>query len=183
MTAPPTRLYRDALSRRDKLRRLCWQIAQACLFRPTPAPGFHRWRIALLRLFGAQIGQGCKIYPTARVWAPWNLQMGNRVAIAAGVDCYNVSPIRLNDYSTVSQRTFLCTASHDISELSRPLVHSPIRLAKHAWVCAEAFVGPGVTLGEGAVLAARGVATRDIPPWEVHGGTPNRKLFDRVIKS
>jgi putative colanic acid biosynthesis acetyltransferase WcaF len=156
-------------------------MVRLVFFRPTPEPLFRGWRIFLLRCFGARIGFGCRVSSSVRVWQPWSLEMGNYVCMASQVDCYNVSPIKLGDYVTVSQRSFLCTAGHDIRKLSRPLTHQPISIDQHAWICAEAFVGPGVRVGEGAVLAARGVATRDIPAWEVHGGVPASKIADRVI--
>jgi putative colanic acid biosynthesis acetyltransferase WcaF len=135
----------------------------------------------ILRLFGAKIGKGCKIAPSCFVWAPWNLQMGNYACLADGVDCYSVSLISMMDYSTVSQRAFLCGASHDISKIERPLIHRPIVISKHAWICAEAFVGPGVIVGEGAVVGSRGVVMKSVEPWVVIAGNPAVKIKDRKI--
>lgn len=142
-----------------------------------------RWRLALLKLFGAKFGQGCRIAPSVRVWAPWNLSMGDYVCLAEGVDCYSVSPIQISSKATVSQRAFLCSASHDISSLSRPLIHSPISIKEHAWVCAEAFIGPGVNVGEGAVVAARAVVVKDVEPWMVVGGNPSKIIKKRELET
>nr|WP_240198251.1 hypothetical protein [Novosphingobium sp. P6W] len=109
--------------------------------------------------------------------------MGVYACLADGVDCYTQSLVQLGDYSTVSQRSFLCTASHDISQLSRPLISSPIRIGQHAWICAEVFVGPGVEIEEGAVVAARGVVTRNVAAWKIVGGSPAREIGHRVLKS
>lgn len=106
------------------------------------------------------------------VWAPWNLEMEDYVCLADNVDCYSQDKIRLGSYVTISQRTFLCTASHDITSLRRPLIHSPIIIKNHAWVCAEAFVGPNVTVGEGAVVGARAMVTKNVDPWIVVAGNP-----------
>jgi putative colanic acid biosynthesis acetyltransferase WcaF len=97
------------------------------------------------------------------------------------VDCYSVSPIQIGNKVTVSQRAFLCSASHDISSLSRPLIHSPIVIKEHAWVCAEAFVGAGITIAEGAVVGARSVVTRDVEAWAVVAGNPAKFVKTRVI--
>jgi putative colanic acid biosynthesis acetyltransferase WcaF len=160
---------------------LVWLVVYYFLFRWTPSFCLHTWRICLLRLFGATIGHGCKVAPSAFVWAPWNLTMGDFCCLAGHTDIYTVDSITIASNVTVSQRSFLCTASHDICSLRRPLTHKPIAIGEHAWVCAEAFVGPGVTIGEGSVVAARGVVTRDVAPWTVVGGNPAKKIKDRDV--
>ncbi len=169
---------RDGLTVRNKLARLLWSVAYHGCFRWIPPP-FHPLRSVLLRLFGARIGRGCHVYPGARVWAPWNLAMGDGASLAPGVDCYNVARVTLGRNARVSQRAYLCTASHDVDDPAMPLVSAPIVIGDDGWVCAEAFVGPGVRLGEGAVLAARGVALRDQAAWTVVGGNPARVLRTR----
>lgn len=173
--------YVDSLSLASKLRRLVWQVVWMFLFRTTPSWCLDAWRCALLRLFGATIGRGCRIASNCQIWAPWNLTLGHYVCLAGEVDCYCVSPISIGNKVTVSQRSFLCTASHDIRTLQRPLIHQPIRIGEHAWVCAEAFVGPGITIGEGAVVAARAVAVRDVPEWTIVAGNPARVIRRREI--
>jgi len=135
----------------------------------------------LLRLFGASIGEGCKVAPTCFVWAPWNLEMGTYACLGDGVDCYSVAKIILGDYSTVSQRSFLCTATHDINTLKRELVSKPITIEGHAWVGAEAFVGSGVYIGEGAVVGARAVVVGDVNEWTVVAGNPAKFIKKRRI--
>lgn len=175
--------YRNELSWRNKLARLAWVVVSAVLFRWTPRYGFNEWRNVLLRLFGATVGKGCKIHPRCRIWAPWNLELGTFVSMAEDVDCYCVSPIQIGSKVAISQRAFLCTASHDISTHLRPLIHKPIVIEDFAWVCAEAFVGPGVRVGEGAVIAARGCVFRDVEPYAVMMGNPATMIKKRVIKS
>lgn len=136
----------------------------------------------MYRVFGARIGKGCRLSPSCRVWAPWNLEMGILSALGDGVDCYSVDKIRIGSKVAVSQRVFLCTATHDISTLMRELEHAPISIGDHVWVCAEAFVGPGVTLGKGAVVGARAVVVKDVEPWTVVAGNPSRFVKKREIK-
>lgn len=181
MPAPPERLYRDDLGWRNKLDRMTWGVARFLLFSWTPTPFFGGWRRWVLRCFGARIGKGCRIDSSCSIWLPRNLTMGDFACLAQGVDCYNVAPIRIGSYATVSQRSFLCTASHDTRQLARPLVFAPIEIGEHAWICAEAFVGPGVTVATGAVLAARSVAMRDIGAWSINAGVPAKRISERHI--
>jgi putative colanic acid biosynthesis acetyltransferase WcaF len=102
--------------------------------------------------------------------------MGVESGIGNGVECYNVTAVILGDHVVVSQRAHLCTASHDFNELDFPLVGAPIVLGAGSWVAAEAFVGPGVTFGEGAVALARAVVTRDAPAWSVLAGNPAKVI-------
>ncbi len=103
--------------------------------------------------------------------------------LADGVDCYCVDRIEVGPEVTVSQRAFLCTASHDLEDPARRLTTKPIRLEQASWVFAEAFIGPGVTVGEGAVVAARAVVVKDVAPWTVVGGNPARVIKPRRLRT
>lgn len=173
--------YIDNYSKRHKLLRLLWNITWWSLFKPTPRWCCNGWRRFLLRLFGAKIGTGSIIYPSCFVWAPWNLVMGDYSVLADHVDCYTMAKITIGSKVAVSQRSFLCTGSHDISSLRRPLITKPINIENHAWICAEAFIAPGVTIGEGAVVAARSVVTKNVPNWQVVAGNPAFKIKMRSI--
>jgi putative colanic acid biosynthesis acetyltransferase WcaF len=166
----------------NKLGRLVWGFVWATLFRPTPR-WFCGWRRMLLRVFGARIGHGAKVMPSARVWAPWNLTMGEYACLSHGVDCYCVAPIEIGAHATVSQYSFLCAATHDETDPHMALVARPIRIGDQAWVAADVFVGPGVTIGAGTVVGARSSVFRDLPPWKVCHGTPARPVRDRVVRS
>ena len=168
-----TKAYRltQTLSFRNKAGRAIWHIIWLLLFRPTPR-SFHLWRSFLLKLFGAKLGKAVHCYPSARIWAPWNLEMGDHSCLSEQVDCYCVDKIRIGAHATVSQYSFLCTASHDYTDLSMPLMTAPIVIGEHAWVTADVFVGPGVSIGEGAVVTARSSVFSDIEPWVVVSGNP-----------
>jgi putative colanic acid biosynthesis acetyltransferase WcaF len=173
--------YVNRLSAANRSGRILWRIVHAVAFRPSPAPLFA-WRVFLLRCFGAKVDWQARPYPSVQIWAPWNLTMAAGSCLADGVDCYCVAPVELGAEVTVSQRAFLCTASHDIRAADRRLVTAPIRIEAGAWVFAEAFVGLGVTIGEGAVVAARGVVVKDVAPYDVVGGNPARVIGRREIR-
>ena len=166
----------------NRLERAAFCLVWTLLARWTPRPGFHGWRRLILRLFGARIGKGAVIHPSVTIWLPRHLVMGRYAALAHGVDCYNMAPIELGDYATVSQRAFLCAGNHDHRDPDFQLVTAPIRIGAHAWVAAEAFVGPGVSVGDGAVLAARGCASRDLAPWTIHAGNPAVQVGTRALR-
>jgi putative colanic acid biosynthesis acetyltransferase WcaF len=172
--------YPSRLSWKNKLARTVWGLVWAMLFRPSPRICFV-WRNFLLRRFGAQIGPRCAIYPSCKIWAPWNLELGEQTALADDVDCYCVDRIRIGAHVTISQYTYLCTASHDISSPHMRLITAPIIVGSGAWLCADVFVGPGVAIGEGAVAAARAVVVKDVAPWTVVGGHPARFIKSRQL--
>jgi len=164
-----------SMSLRNRAARAVWGIAHLLLVRPTPRP-LHAWRAFVLRLFGARLGANCRIYPAAEIWAPWNLVCEDAVAIANGAVIYNALPVHLGSHSIVSQQAYLCGSTHDLDDPAFPMISAPITLGAYAWICARAVVGPGVTVGEGAVLGLASVATRDLEPWTVYAGAPARKL-------
>ena len=168
-------------SLRSRLARGLWGVVYLLLFRPSPRPA-HAWRALLLRCFGARLGAHCHIYAGARIWAPWNLQCADVVAIADGAEIYNEAMISIGSHATISQQAYLCSASHDPHDPKFTMLSAPITVGAKAWICARATVMPGVTVGEGAVLALGAVATRDLDPWTIYGGLPARPLGQRQGK-
>ena len=166
---------------KNQAMRCAWAIVYHTLFRLSPSP-LHVWRRFLLRCFGARVGSGSHVYGSTRIWAPWNLQMGARSVLGPNIDCYCVAPVKIGDHAVISQYSFLCTASHDFSHPEFPLTTGPIVIGNHVWVAADAFIGPGVTIGDGAVVGARSSVFRDVPPWTVVAGSPARYLKNREIR-
>jgi len=163
---------------RNRLARLVWNLSWSLFFRPSPVP-LHGWRAWLLRAFGARIGRRAHVYPGVRVWAPWNLEVGEEAGIASGVTLYSQARITIGRRAVVSQGSHLCTGTHDYARRGHPLVTKPIRVGDHAWVAAEAFLLPGVAVGEGTVIGARSVVTHDMPDWTICAGNPCRALRKR----
>ena len=166
----------------NRLGRVLWHVVWLMLYRPTPR-SFHLWRCFLLRLFGAKIGKGAHPYPSAKIWAPWNLEMADHSCLSEYVDCYSVDKIYIGAHAVVSQYTFLCTASHDYDDPEFPLVTAPIIIDGNAWVAADVFIGPGVTVGEGAVVGARSSVFKNIDPWTIVAGHPAKFIKNRDNKN
>lgn len=171
-------LYVQKLSIFNKIARSVWQVVWLLLYRPTPR-FLHGWRCFLLGMFGAKLGKSVHPYPTARIWAPWNLEMGDHACLSESVDCYCVDKIKIGAYSTISQYSFLCTASHDYSKASMPLQTAPITIGERVWITADVFVAPGVTIGDGAVVMASSSVFDDLPAWMVARGNPAVPVRER----
>lgn len=167
----PDPLMRPAFGNADRVRRLIWNVCHALLFRWTPAP-CHGYRCALLRLFGAKIGDSNFIYPSARVWAPWLLETADVVTLGPHTEIYNPGGVRLGHHTIISQGAYLCGATHDYNKPSFDYVKKPITTEPYVWICARAIVLPGVHCAVGSVLGAGGVISRTMEPWTVYSGNP-----------
>lgn len=170
------------LSLMNKIQRVLWAFVWSFLFRPTPR-SFHAWRRFLLRSFGANIGTGVHPYPSARIWAPWNLEMADHSCLSEYVDCYSVDKINIGAHAVISQYTFLCTASHDYDDPEFPLITAPINIGANVWVAADVFIGPGVNIGEGTVVGARSSVFNNVDAWQVVAGQPAKFIKNRENKS
>ena len=164
----------------DRLRRFIWGIVYVLCFRTSPR-NLHRWRNWVLRMFGGQLHSSARVYPRARVWAPWNLVMHHGACLADDVDCYCVATITIGANSTVSQYSYLCAATHDYEDPRHPLVPKPITIGQRCWIAADVFVGPGVTIGDGTVVYARASVVKDLPEWIVARGTPAEPFKERRL--
>lgn len=163
---------------RFRIMRLLWTVCWLLLAAWTPS-FFSPWRGWLLRRFGARIHSTAIIRSSVKIWWPGNLTMGKHASMGPGVICYNVADITIEDFAIVSQRTHLCTGTHDVDDEGFPLKSRPIIIRSNAWIAAEAFVGPGVVVGEGAVLGARGVAAGKLDPWTIYVGNPAKPVRNR----
>jgi putative colanic acid biosynthesis acetyltransferase WcaF len=139
-------------------------------------------RVFVLRLFGARIDTPVLIMDGVIVWHPWSLTMHRHCTLGRGVEVYNYAHITIGEQATVSQETYLCSASHDVEDPTMPLIHEPISIGAHSWVAARCFVGPGISVGEGAVVGACSVVVKDVPPWTIVAGNPARVIRPRVLK-
>lgn len=170
-----------SFSLKNRIGRLVWGVVSSLLFRFSPKP-FHRWRSFLLRCFGAKVGRGVHVYPKAQIWAPWNLDLADECGVADGAILYSLAEIKIGRRAVVSQGAHICAGTHDYTRHGSPLVAMPIQICDLAWVAAEAFVHPGVTIGEGCIVGARSVVTKDMPAWMVCAGHPCKPLKERVMK-
>jgi len=174
--------YDSSFSLSNKIGRLIWNICFWFLFRPFGLHVFKGWRNFVLRVFGAKVGVAANIYANVKIWAPWNLEIGTYSCLGREVDCYNQGKITIGANTTISQKTYLCASSHDITISKNPLLLQPIVIEDQVWVAADTFIGPGVTIGQGAVVGARSAVFKDVEPWTIVGGNPAKFIKNREIK-
>ena len=166
-------------TRSEYIGRTLWALALP-FFKYSPRP-FYAWRRFLLRLFGAQIGKRAHIDSSAYIRLPWKLILGDDTSIGEKALIYNLGLITIGDRATISQRVHLCAGTHNYSDKSMTLLRLPIKIESQVWICADAFVGPDITIGESAIVGAASVVMKDVPPWKIFAGNPAKLIKERVI--
>lgn len=174
--------YESDFSISNKIGRLLWNSCYWIFFRPFGLNVFIKWRNYVLKSFGAKLGKRSIVHASVKIWAPWNLSLGDYSTLGKHVDCYNQGKITIGANTTISQKSYLCASSHDITDLKHSLLLKPIVIEDQVWVAADAFIGPGVVVGQGAVVGARSAVFKNVEPWTVVGGNPAKEIKKRIIK-
>ena len=175
------RKNRRPFSKKNELARIFWNITYLVLLRPTPDFILNKYRIFILKLFGAKIGAGSVVYPSTKIWAPWNLEVGEYTCIGPHTDIYSMDKIIIGNHVTISQNAVLCAATHDINSHSMRLLKERIIIDDYAWVCAYAKILPGLRIREGAVIGLGCVLGKAAEAWFVYAGNPAKKIKSRAI--
>jgi len=157
-----------------------WWVVQATLFRCSPQFAY-RFRAWLLRAFGAQVGQGVVIRPTVTVSYPWKVSIGDYAWVGDDAVLYSLGEIEIGANAVVSQRSYLCAADHDYTLVDFPIRSRKITIGAQAWLAADVFVAPGVTIGKGSVIGARSSVFKDMPAGMVCFGYPCVPVKPRVM--
>jgi putative colanic acid biosynthesis acetyltransferase WcaF len=173
--------YIDTIPKSDKIYRLCWRIVSLSLFKPFSLPFFNGYRIFLLRLFGAKLDKYCHIYSSAYIPSPKNLTMGAYSTLGPEVKLH-IGKTIIGKKVTISQRTYLCSATHEISSINVPFIAGTVIIKDFVWVAAEVFIMTNVTIGEGAIVGARAAVFKDVEDWSIVGGNPAKFINKRIVK-
>ena len=158
-------------------KRIIWMAVRP-LLRCVPR-FFYGFRNRLLRLFGARIGEAVRIYPSVEIFYPWNLEIGDEVTIGPGVQLYSLGKITIGSGCMISYGAHFCAGTHDYTKVNLPLVKPEIKLGEGIWVCSEAFIGPGVTVGAFSIIGARAVLFKSFEAFSIIGGNPARRIKER----
>ncbi len=173
--------YSHSFSLKNKMGRLVWNISAVILFHPFGSRLLRKWRVLVLKCFGAKIEWSSHIYSSVRIWAPWNLEIGVNSSLGPEVDCYNQGKISIGANTVISQKTYLCASSHDYTISSFPLVLKPIHIGDGVWIAAAAFIGPNVSIGNHSVIAARAVVIKDVEENTIVGGNPAKFIKNKNL--
>lgn len=163
----------------EQLRRIAW-AAGRWLLRLSPRPCFA-FRRAVLRLFGARIGEHVHVYPSTHLYMPWNVKIGDWSALGEDVLVYSLGKVTIGKKVTLSYRAHVCAGTHDFSDPTLPLLKPPVTLEDGAWIGTEAFIGPGVVVKTGAIVGARAVVVKDVEPMLIVAGNPARVVGRRPL--
>jgi putative colanic acid biosynthesis acetyltransferase WcaF len=155
-----------------------WWLVEASLFRFSPQI-MYGWRRWLLRLFGAKIGKGVNIRPTTTITYPWKVSIGDWSQIGDGVVLYSLGDIEIGQNVVISQRSYVCTGSHDYNVPAFDIWAKKITVEPEVWVGTDVFIAPGVRIGRGAVVGARSSVFRDLNPMQVYIGNPAKPIKSR----
>jgi putative colanic acid biosynthesis acetyltransferase WcaF len=159
--------------------RLVWNVSAVIVFRPFGSRLFKKWRVLVLKCFGAKIEWSSHIYSSVKIWAPWNLEIGANSSLGPKVDCYNQGKICIGANTVISQKAYLCASSHDYNQKDFPLVLKPIQIGNGVWIASDAFIGPHVRIGDNAVIAARAVIIKNVEKNTIVGGNPAKLIKTR----
>jgi putative colanic acid biosynthesis acetyltransferase WcaF len=166
----------------SRLKEFLWLVVRTFGFSPLCPLPLYASRRAALRIFGGTIGQGVVVKPEVKITFPWKLSVGANSWLGEEVWILNLARVTIGHDVAISQRAFLCTGSHDWSDERFGLITKPITIGNGAWICADVFVGPGVHIGDNAVVLAGSVVTSDLPAGMVCSGSPCKPIKPRSVR-
>jgi putative colanic acid biosynthesis acetyltransferase WcaF len=133
-------------------------------------------------LFGARVGEHVNVYPSTHLYMPWNVEIGDWTALGEDVFVYSLGRVTIGRSVTLSYRAHVCAGTHDLNDPKLPLRKPPVTIEDGVWVGTEAFIGPGVRVGRGAVVGARAVVVKDVAPLDIVAGNPARPVSRRRLR-
>ena len=157
---------------------LSWWMVQATLFAWSPQ-FLYGWRRFLLRLFGAKIGKGVLVRPTVKVTYPWKVSVGDHSWIGDDVVLYSLGEINIGSHTVISQKSYICTGSHDYTSLSFDIFSKPVEIGNEVWIATDVFIAPGIRVGDGTVVGVRSTVLQDLPSGKICFGNPAKAVKDR----
>lgn len=168
-------------SKKDAILIRVWEVVWTLFVRWLPKP-FYRWHVLLLKVFGCKIHGHVFVAPTARVYAPWLLEMGRNSCLATRSEVYNLGPVKIGERVTIAQYVYVCNGTHDLSDPILPLLVGDISIEDDVFIGAKAIILPGLKVDTGTVIGAGSVLTKDTEPYEIYAGNPAKFIKKRIIK-
>lgn len=172
--------YASPWSKRTRFLVLLWDFVWLFFYRPTPKY-LYKWRIFLLKIFGAKVTGDPYVAPSSIIKMPWNLTIENKACLGPKSEVYNLGHVHLKARCTVSQEAYICAGSHDFSLKNLPLITASIEIGEDSFLGARAFILPGVKIGDGALIGAASVVTTDVQSWTIVAGNPAKAINKRRV--
>lgn len=174
-------LYKTPIDFRGKSKLIVqlWWTVQAIFFKPSPQV-FYGWRRFLLRCFGAKIGKGVIIRPSVQITYPWKIKVGDYSWIGDDVVLYSLGEIEIGKNAVVSQKTYLCTGSHDYTKIDFPIYAKKIIIEDECWLATDVYVAPGIIIGKGTIVGSRSSVFKNLPAGKVCIGNPAKPIKNRI---
>lgn len=176
-------LYKNPKNFRGKPKLIVqiWWLVYTLLFKPSPQV-FYGWRRFLLRIFGAKIGKSVIIRPSAQITYPWKVKIGNHSWIGDDVVLYSLGDIIIGENSVISQKSYICAATHNYSKSDFPILAKKVTIGNGCWLATDVFVSPGVSIDNGVVVGARSTVVKDLESNLVYVGSPAKIIKRRNIE-
>lgn len=167
-----------------KLLNLVWKFFNSTFFRFSPYyfSLFRKFRVLLVKMFGAQIDWDVSLHPKAVIDYPWNLRMKSKSSLGEGCWIYAMAPISIGEFTCIGKNVFLLTGTHDIEKPTFDLVTRPISVGDGCWIATSSIILPNVTIGDYSVVAANSLVPKSVEPWTVVGGNPAKFIKKRILK-
>lgn len=172
-------LLQHRIGFKNHIYRFLWGGIWTLFARPLPRTMGNSWKLFVIRIFGGKVASTALVYSSVTIYDPRKLIMEPGSCLGPNVDCYNVDIIHLKKNSLVSQKSYLCTASHDLNGTGFKLITAPITIEENAWIAADVYIGMGVTIGKNSVVGARSSVFKDIPSNVIVGGNPAKIIKNR----
>jgi len=167
------------LSLSNRLYRVTWNAAWWLFFQTSPNV-FFVWRVALLKLFGADLKWTSRIYPKTKIWQPNNLKLGSHACLANNVNVYNVAYVEIGDKTVISQGSELITATKSFSDGDRNLKAYEIIIGENCWIASGVFIAPGVVVGDSSVVLAKVNLLENVPDNKIVKPLKNYSVEERI---
>ena len=151
-----------------------WRVIYVVFFRNSPQ-FLYGWRRFILRLFGANIGKKVIIRPSVEITYPWKVVICDYSWIVDNVVLYSLGKITIGSNTVVSQKSYLCTGSHDFNSVAFDIFEKPIVIGNSCWIATDVFVAPGVQIVDEVIVGARSSVFKSIVTKGIYKGNPVAK--------
>lgn len=164
---------------------ICWKNSLTELFINEIIPRIlcRRIRIQCYRLLGAHIGKDVSMYRQLEIRNPSQLIIGDNCSLGKNILLDARKGLIIEEGVVIASHTMIWSLHHDYNDPNFKAIGDSVHIKKYVWICSGVIILPGVTIGEGAIIAAGSVVTKDVPPFRVVAGIPAKIIGERTLKN